>query len=147
MHFLFGFLHVLGFPGELCKEKSWHHKCTQPNPPNPSWDPKLPQTKDKHLGQLKLLLENYHFTTSCFFSRLPDSNTKAEQEAEAVRALSDCRHSGLACSKATHIPTSPGCSLQSTTAEEKKPQISHLGKTLEPHKCVIYPESGAASQH
>lgn len=67
VHFLFCFLHVLGFLGKPCKEKCWlhiplAHKCTQPNPPNLSWDPKLPQTNDKHLGQLKILLENYHFT-------------------------------------------------------------------------------------
>lgn len=32
-------------------------------------------------------------------------------------------------------------------SREKKSQISHLQKTLEPHKCVIYTETGAARHH
>lgn len=82
-----------------------------------------------------------------FLDSLMPTPKPEEENRSSDEALSDSRHSGLACSKATHIPTSPGCFMQFTTVGKTKSQNSHLEETLEPHKCVIYTETGAARHH
>lgn len=69
----------------------------------------------KHLGQLKILLGNYHFTSFSQTSSCQHLNQRRKTGSD--EALSDSRSS----------PTSPGCSLQSTARGKKKnPQISHF---------------------
>lgn len=111
-------------------------KCTQPKPHQNCLKPMT-----NHLGQLKILLENYHFTSLGFF--FPDS-VMPEEENRSSERLS------VIPLPAARPPTSPppqGAPCNPQQQGEKKAQISHLGKTLEPHRCVIDPETGAARHH